>query len=262
MTDNPSPCLAESINDALHQLMASDESVVLIGQDIGRLGGVFRVTKGLQERFGESRVRDALLAESSIVGQAIGMSLCGLKPICEIQFDGFIYPAMNQIVSQAARITTRWNDNQALNLVIRVPVGGGIRPSSTTANPTKRTSPTHRVCTSHFRPARQTPRPCFSTPAISARRSFSSSQSACTGSENVNLASSPSQYPPWVPALCAMGRTSPSSGTEQRSKMCSPLRIASLELSKSRSLICAGSHRWTPKQCSHLWPNRSPARGP
>ena len=72
--------------------MASDESVVLVGQDIGRLGGVFRVTKGLQKRFGQDRVRDAILAESSIVGQAIGMSLSGLKPVCEIQFEGFIYP--------------------------------------------------------------------------------------------------------------------------------------------------------------------------
>jgi 2-oxoisovalerate dehydrogenase E1 component beta subunit len=127
MTSQPPTCLAESINGALHQLLETDESVVLVGQDIGRLGGVFRVTKGLQKRFGESRVRDALLAESSIVGQAIGMSLCGLKPICEIQFDGFVYPAMNQIVTQAARITTRWNGDQALHLVIRVPVGGGIR---------------------------------------------------------------------------------------------------------------------------------------
>ena len=107
--------------------MENDESVVLIGQDIGRLCGVFRVTKGLQERFGRGRVRDAILAESSIVGQAIGMSLSGLKPVCEIQFEGFIYPAMNQIVTQAASITTRWNDDVALNLVIRVPVGGGIR---------------------------------------------------------------------------------------------------------------------------------------
>lgn len=127
MTAQTPTCLAESINGALHHLLASDESVVLIGQDIGRLGGVFRVTKGLQTCFGETRVRDALLAESSIVGQAIGMSLCGLKPICEIQFEGFVYPAMNQIVTQAARITTRWNDEQALHLVIRVPVGGGVR---------------------------------------------------------------------------------------------------------------------------------------
>ncbi|RDH79789.1 pyruvate dehydrogenase [Mycolicibacterium moriokaense] len=107
--------------------MDSDESVVLVGQDIGRLGGVFRVTKGLQERFGAARVRDAILAESSIVGQAIGMSMSGLKPVCEIQFEGFIYPAMNQIVTQAARMTKRWDDDLALNLVIRVPVGGGIR---------------------------------------------------------------------------------------------------------------------------------------
>ncbi len=127
MTGTTPSCLAESLNEALGQLMETDESVVLIGQDIGRLGGVFRVTKGLQERFGRNRVRDALLAESSIVGQAIGMSLSGLKPVCEIQFEGFIYPAMNQIITQAARITTRWNDDVVLNLVIRVPVGGGIR---------------------------------------------------------------------------------------------------------------------------------------
>lgn len=122
-----SGCLAESINDTLYRQLEGDESVVLIGQDIGRLGGVFRVTKGLQERFGRSRVRDAVLAEASIVGQAIGMAMAGLKPICEIQFEGFIYPAMNQIVTQAARLTTRWNDQLVLNLVIRVPVGGGIR---------------------------------------------------------------------------------------------------------------------------------------
>jgi 2-oxoisovalerate dehydrogenase E1 component beta subunit len=125
--DTTPSCLAESLNGALAELMDRDESVVLVGQDIGRLGGVFRVTKGLQERFGPHRVRDAILAESSIVGQAIGMSLSGLKPVCEIQFEGFIYPGMNQIITQAARITARWNDEIALNLVIRVPVGGGIR---------------------------------------------------------------------------------------------------------------------------------------
>jgi pyruvate dehydrogenase E1 component beta subunit len=119
--------LAESLNEALGELMEDDPSVVLIGQDIGRLGGVFRVTKGLLNRFGAGRVRDAILAESSIVGQAIGMALSGLKPVCEIQFDGFVYLAMNQIVTQAARMTTRWNDQIALNLVVRVPVGGGIR---------------------------------------------------------------------------------------------------------------------------------------
>ena len=120
-------CLAEAINDTLREVMDGDDSVVLIGQDIGRLGGVFRVTRGLQERFGDKRVRDALLAESTIVGQAVGMSLAGLRPVCEIQFEGFVYPAMNQIVTQAARMATRWNGTQPCRVVIRVPVGGGIR---------------------------------------------------------------------------------------------------------------------------------------
>lgn len=127
MIDTKPTSLADSLNGALHELMEGDESIVLVGQDIGRLGGVFRVTKGLQKRFGAERVRDAVLAESSIVGQAIGMSLSGLKPVCEIQFEGFVYPGMNQIITQAAKMTTRWNDEIALNLVIRVPIGGGIR---------------------------------------------------------------------------------------------------------------------------------------
>jgi pyruvate dehydrogenase E1 component beta subunit len=127
MTSARPHCLAESLNGALRGLMDDDASVVLIGQDIGRLGGVFRVTRGLQERFGAGRVRDAVLAESSIVGQAIGMSIAGLKPICEIQFDGFVYLAMNQIVTQAARMPDRWNGELDLHLVVRVPVGGGIR---------------------------------------------------------------------------------------------------------------------------------------
>ena len=127
MTITRAASLADSINGALHQLMDDDDAVVLIGQDIGALGGVFRVTRGLQERFGRNRVRDAVLAESSIVGQAIGMAMSGLKPVCEIQFEGFVYPAMNQIVTQAARIPARWGGDMPLHLVIRIPVGGGIR---------------------------------------------------------------------------------------------------------------------------------------
>ena len=108
--------------------MESDDSVVLVGQDIGRLGGVFRVTKGLQERFGEGRVRDAILAESSIVGQAIGMALSGLKPVCEIQFEGFIYPGDEPDHHPGSEDQRRdGTTTSALNLVIRVPVGGGIR---------------------------------------------------------------------------------------------------------------------------------------
>lgn len=127
MTRRRELCLAEALNHTLCGLLETDESVVLIGQDIGRLGGVFRVTRDLQARFGAHRVRDAVLAESSIVGQAVGMALSGLAPMCEIQFEGFVYPAMNQIVTQAARMRQRWNDAADMRLVVRIPVGGGIR---------------------------------------------------------------------------------------------------------------------------------------
>ncbi|WP_066907186.1 alpha-ketoacid dehydrogenase subunit beta [Millisia brevis] len=119
--------LAGALNATLAELLDTDPRVLLIGQDIGRLGGVFRVTRGLQQRFGEERVRDAVLSESSIVGQAIGMSLSGLVPVCEIQFESFVYPAMNQLVTQAARMRTRWSGETALPLVVRIPAGGGIR---------------------------------------------------------------------------------------------------------------------------------------
>ncbi|MGV9315014.1 alpha-ketoacid dehydrogenase subunit beta [Streptomyces sp. NPDC003691] len=119
--------LAEAVNATLADLLAQDPRVLLIGEDIGRLGGVFRVTRGLRERFGADRVRDALLAESTIVGQAVGMAVSGLVPICEIQFDGFTYPAVNQLVTQAARIGDRWNGLVGLRLVVRIPTGGGVR---------------------------------------------------------------------------------------------------------------------------------------
>lgn len=120
-------CMAESINSALADLLEQDPRLLLLGEDIGRLGGVFRVTRGLRERFGEDRVRDSLLAESSIVGQAVGMAMSGLVPVCEIQFDGFTYPAVNQLVTQAARIGDRWNGQLGPSLVVRIPTGGGVR---------------------------------------------------------------------------------------------------------------------------------------
>jgi pyruvate dehydrogenase E1 component beta subunit len=119
--------MAETINATLADLMEQDPRVLLLGEDIGRLGGVFRVTRGLQQRFGSDRVRDSLLAESTIVGQAVGMAISGLVPVCEIQFDGFVYPAVNQLVTQAARIGNRWNGQVSPSLVVRIPSGGGIR---------------------------------------------------------------------------------------------------------------------------------------
>jgi 2-oxoisovalerate dehydrogenase E1 component beta subunit len=115
-----------AIRDALHDEMANDERVVLLGEDVGARGGVFRISAGWMEEFGEERVIDTPLAESGIVGVAIGMALHGLLPVAEIQFADFIHPAFDQIVSEAARIRYRSNGDFGVPLVIRSPAGGGI----------------------------------------------------------------------------------------------------------------------------------------
>ncbi|MGL6234161.1 MAG: alpha-ketoacid dehydrogenase subunit beta [Segniliparus sp.] len=106
--------------------MSDDPKVILMGEDVGKLGGVFRVTDGLWREFGENRVIDTPLAESGIVGTAIGLALRGFRPVCEIQFDGFVYPAFDQIVSQAAKIRYRTKGTVDVPLTIRIPYGGGI----------------------------------------------------------------------------------------------------------------------------------------
>jgi pyruvate dehydrogenase E1 component beta subunit len=106
--------------------MAKDPSVMLMGEDIAQLGGVFRVTEGLQEEFGPNRVIDTPLAESGIVGTAIGLAMRGYRPVCEIQFDGFVYPAFDQIVTQLAKLTARHEGTQSFPVVIRIPYGGHI----------------------------------------------------------------------------------------------------------------------------------------
>ena len=106
--------------------MEDDPKVLLMGEDIGKLGGVFRVTDGLQKDFGEERVMDTPLAEAGIVGTAIGLALRGYRPVVEIQFDGFVYPAFDQIVSQVAKMRARSLGLVTLPMVIRIPVGGGI----------------------------------------------------------------------------------------------------------------------------------------
>jgi 2-oxoisovalerate dehydrogenase E1 component beta subunit len=118
--------LAKGINTGLRAALEADPKVVLMGEDIGKLGGVFRVTDGLQKDFGEHRVIDTPLAESGIIGTAIGMALRGYRPVCEIQFDGFVYPAFDQIVSQLAKMRARALGAVTLPVVIRIPVGGGI----------------------------------------------------------------------------------------------------------------------------------------
>ncbi|MBW2460601.1 MAG: alpha-ketoacid dehydrogenase subunit beta [Deltaproteobacteria bacterium] len=119
--------LVQAINDALRLEMARDERVVLLGEDVGKVGGVFRVTEGLQAAFGEERVIDTPLAEGGIIGSAIGMALYGLRPVPEIQFADFIFPAFDQIVSEAAKYRWRSGGEYSVPMVIRTPVGGGIR---------------------------------------------------------------------------------------------------------------------------------------
>ena len=118
--------LARAMNEGLRRALEDDPKVLIMGEDVGKLGGVFRITDGLQKDFGESRVVDTPLAESGIVGTAIGLALRGYRPVCEIQFDGFVYPAFNQIVSQLAKMRYRSRGSVALPVVIRIPFGGGI----------------------------------------------------------------------------------------------------------------------------------------
>jgi len=118
--------MAKAINNGLRAAMTADKKVLLMGEDIGPLGGVFRVTEGLHAEFGGSRVLDTPLAESGIVGTAIGLAMRGYRPVCEIQFDGFIFPAFDQITSQLAKLTSRHDGRTPFPVVIRVPYGGHI----------------------------------------------------------------------------------------------------------------------------------------
>jgi pyruvate dehydrogenase E1 component beta subunit len=118
--------MAKALNEGLRTAMEKDPKVVVMGEDVGRLGGVFRVTDGLQKDFGEARVLDTPLAESGIIGTAIGLAMRGYRPVCEIQFDGFIFPAFDQIVSQLAKMHARSDGTVPMPVTIRVPFGGGI----------------------------------------------------------------------------------------------------------------------------------------
>jgi 2-oxoisovalerate dehydrogenase E1 component beta subunit len=118
--------LAKALNEGLRRAMEDDPKVLIMGEDVGKLGGVFRVTDGLQKDFGEDRVIDTPLGESGIVGTAIGLAMRGYRPVCEIQFDGFVYPAFDQIVSQLAKVHYRSKGRTRLPVTIRIPFGGGI----------------------------------------------------------------------------------------------------------------------------------------
>lgn len=119
--------MVEALNLALHQAMDADDRVIVLGEDVAKTGGVFRVTQGLLDRFGEGRIIDTPLAEAGIVGSAIGMAIYGLLPVVEIQFDAFVYPGFEQIVVHAARYAWRTQGQVPASIVIRIPFGGGVR---------------------------------------------------------------------------------------------------------------------------------------
>ncbi len=118
--------MVKALTEGLRVAMEADPKVLVMGEDVGKLGGVFRVTDGLQKDFGEQRVIDTPLAESGIIGTAIGLALRGYRPVCEIQFDGFVYPAYDQIVSQLAKFRNRSSGHVRMPVTIRIPFGGGI----------------------------------------------------------------------------------------------------------------------------------------
>jgi pyruvate dehydrogenase E1 component beta subunit len=118
--------LAKGLNMGLRAAMERDPKVIVMGEDVGRLGGVFRITDGLQKDFGEQRVLDTPLAESGIIGTAIGLAIRGYRPVCEIQFDGFVFPGFDQLVSQLAKLHYRSQGTVRMPVVVRIPFGGGI----------------------------------------------------------------------------------------------------------------------------------------
>jgi 2-oxoisovalerate dehydrogenase E1 component beta subunit len=118
--------IGKALNTGLRRAMERDPKVLIMGEDVGKLGGVFRITDGLQKDFGDERVIDTPLAESGIIGTAVGLAIRGYRPVCEIQFDGFVYPAYDQIVSQVAKMHYRSQGKVRLPIVIRIPFGGGI----------------------------------------------------------------------------------------------------------------------------------------
>jgi pyruvate dehydrogenase E1 component beta subunit len=122
----PVRTIAQALTDGLRVSMERDPKVLVMGEDVGKLGGVFRVTDGLQKDFGENRVIDTPLAESGIIGTAIGLAIRGFRPVCEIQFDGFVFPAFDQIVSQLAKMHYRSGGLIRLPITVRIPFGGGI----------------------------------------------------------------------------------------------------------------------------------------
>jgi 2-oxoisovalerate dehydrogenase E1 component beta subunit len=122
----PDVTMVRALNTALRDALSSDDRMLLFGEDVGKLGGVFRVTEGLQDAFGEERVFDTPLAESAIAGVSVGLAIAGWRPVVEMQFDGFSYPALDQVISHVAKYRYRSRGRQGLPITVRIPFAGGI----------------------------------------------------------------------------------------------------------------------------------------
>jgi pyruvate/2-oxoglutarate/acetoin dehydrogenase E1 component len=120
-------CLVEAVNDALHVELARDETVLVLGEDVGRAGGVFRATAGLRDRFGPGRCVDTPLAEAGMLGAAVGLCMAGLRPVCELQYDAFSYPCLDQLITHVGRYRWRTRGAMAFPITVRMPYGGGVR---------------------------------------------------------------------------------------------------------------------------------------
>ena len=152
--------LIEAITQALAWELEHDPSVLVLGEDVGVNGGVFRATAGLQQRFGAQRILDTPLDETTIAGLTVGLAAQGMKPVAEAQFDGFVYPMVDHIICHAARLRTRTRGRLHCPMVLRVPWAVASARRNTTAKPTNRSSPTCRACAWCCRPARSAPMAC------------------------------------------------------------------------------------------------------
>lgn len=190
--------MAQALTRALRDAMADDPSVHVMGEDVGTLGGVFRVTDGLAKEFGEDRCTDTALAEAGILGTAVGMAMYGLRPVVEMQFDAFAYPAFEQLISHVARMRNRTRGALTMPLTIRVPYGGGSAGSSTTVTPPRRTTSPPRGSRSSPRRPSRTPTDCCAPRSPPTIRSSSSNPSGCTGPRPTGRPTHPPRSRPWA----------------------------------------------------------------
>lgn len=188
--------MAQALTRAMRDAMAADPAVHVMGEDVGTLGGVFRVTDGLAAEFGEDRCTDTPLAEAGILGAAVGMAMYGLRPVVEMQFDAFAYPAFEQLISHVSRMRNRTRGRMPLPITVRVPYGGGIGGVEHHSDSSEAYYMATPACTSSPRPPSPTPTGCFGRPSPPTTRWCSWSPSGSTGPRTPGTPTTPSRWSP------------------------------------------------------------------